>query len=442
MIDGRYLLESEIKTSGNGSIYLARDLKLDKIWLIKSVRELYQNEWEVFKKLSCPFFPRITDIITYGGHTLFVMDYIEGETLTQYLKNGSRSMDELKTIFIQIAEGLKALHNMTPAILYLDCKPDNIIITPEGKAVIIDFGSTYFCDEDGQRISGTPAFAAPEQKTASTVDVRSDIYALGMTMYYAVTGTTVEYRDRTGHLRPESVVHNANRWICRLISRCCEPDPNMRYQRMDEIIEDLRRVRNTHWAYHRKELLYHLKLVFESLIAIIAVQGYISYGDTDDIRYVLLSSALVLILLLLSREDKPQKIICVKDVTKTMGRMVFVLLIPLIGYSLFQSGNINANKSVIEQTITCMNYRSTNIHTDNAFRMPFDPCSTQYLHLHTVDLREDITSNEQYTVCNERGECMLYRGQNIIKDGKDYILSVPKTSLTEGNEPSYIVITD
>ena len=143
------------------------------------------------KDLDYPAFPRIVDIIETEDCLYLVMDYIEGQTLEQVLKEQGPQDERIVAEWaIEICKALSYLHSQNPPIVYRDMKPSNIIRKPDGNLKIIDFGTArvFNSEKDNDTIAlGTKGFAPPEQYSGRT-DARSDIYALGMTMKYLITG--------------------------------------------------------------------------------------------------------------------------------------------------------------------------------------------------------------------------------------------------------------
>jgi peptide/nickel transport system substrate-binding protein len=198
---GRYRLAEELGRGGFGAVYKGWDANLNRPCAIKEnldtspeAQRQFQREASVLANLSHPNLPRVTDHFTIPGQGQYlVMDFVEGQDLAERVQ-------ELKTIpleqalpwIIQVADALTYLHSRQPAVLHRDIKPANIRITPEGRAMLVDFGLVKMYDPALKTTMGaravTPGYAPPEQYGQGRTDARSDIYALGATLYKILTG--------------------------------------------------------------------------------------------------------------------------------------------------------------------------------------------------------------------------------------------------------------
>ncbi|MGQ9519967.1 MAG: protein kinase domain-containing protein [Candidatus Fervidibacter sp.] len=214
---GRYCIERLLGCRGFGAVYLARDLNLPHRQVaIKenhnaAMFNAFLKEAEILSKLHHPNMPRVSDYFQVKPPTIrqprayMVMDYIEGEELWERIQNqGKLSEKELLDLLIGIFDALEYLHSRQPPIFHRDIKPQNIIITPDGQAFLVDFGIAKV-----GRV-GTPAwaqaitqvFSPPEQYQAGSgqTDERSDQYALAMRIYCALTGKLPTYAEATARV--------------------------------------------------------------------------------------------------------------------------------------------------------------------------------------------------------------------------------------------------
>lgn len=241
----RYVFRRKLGQGASGSVYMAFDAKLNKCWAVKVCGRLWGNEIEAIKKIDYYAFPRIVDVIRDDDVCFLVMDYIEGETLDKYRKNHSLSERQIMRMGKKIAGAMKYLHNLSPALLYMDCKPENIIVTPSGDIRLVDLGSIYICDENRSNIvSGTVFYAPKEIKESSLhkireLDGRSDIYSLGMTLYYILMGCKTEYRDRHGRLCLRRKNKNVSRLAEKIVRKCTAINMKDRYQNINDVYEEL-----------------------------------------------------------------------------------------------------------------------------------------------------------------------------------------------------------
>ena len=252
VIDGKYEILKLIGKGGMSYVYLAMDNRLNKQWAVKEIRktgsgrneEIVVNsllaEANLMKRLDHPALPRIVDIIDNGQTIYIVMDYIEGESLDKILERCG-PQDEASVIgwAKQLCDALGYLHGQKPPIIYRDMKPGNIMLRPEGNIKIIDFGIAREYKEKNLQdttVLGTKGYAPPEQYSGQT-DARSDIYALGMTMHYLLTG--VDPRSGEAYRPVRRWNPNLSEGIERIIDKCVQPAPENRYQTCAELLYDL-----------------------------------------------------------------------------------------------------------------------------------------------------------------------------------------------------------
>ena len=151
-IGERYVYRRALGSGAGGSVFLAYDNKISKYWAVKRLTGHRGNELEALKKIDHYAFPRIVDVIHQDGADFLVMDYIEGESLDKYRRKHSLSEKEILLFGRKIAEALLYLHTLSPMMIYMDCKPENIIVTPSKDIRLIDLGSVYVCDENAHNI--------------------------------------------------------------------------------------------------------------------------------------------------------------------------------------------------------------------------------------------------------------------------------------------------
>ena len=214
---------------------------------------------------------------------MFVMDYIEGESLNRKLKReGKIQAKEVINYGIQLAKVLSYLHNRPTPIIYRDMKPDNVMLTPDGRIKLIDFGISkeYKVDTESDTTNlGTRAFAAPEQIAGLKTNARTDIYSLGVTLYNLVTGKSLN--DPPFMLKPirewDSSLPEGLEYI---IKKCTETDPADRYENCDDLLYDLENVEKLTKAYKvtlikemSRFIVSSILLIFFIVITIIGYRG-------------------------------------------------------------------------------------------------------------------------------------------------------------------------
>jgi serine/threonine-protein kinase len=196
ILQNRYQIVRLLGAGGMGAVYLAYDLRLgNRLVVVKENiggdAQQFQIEANILAVLSHPNLPRVGDHFTESsGAQYLVMDYVEGQNLEEIVQQcGALAEKDALAWMAQIFDAVKYLH--ANRIIHRDIKPQNIIITPQGKAVLVDFGIakihvTGSPTMSGARSLGSPGFAPPEQYSGGT-DERSDVYALGATLYFLLT---------------------------------------------------------------------------------------------------------------------------------------------------------------------------------------------------------------------------------------------------------------
>ncbi|MEQ8172739.1 MAG: serine/threonine-protein kinase [Candidatus Eremiobacterota bacterium] len=204
----RYEILALTGGGGMGTVYKARDVKLEKIWAVKEcvpfrisqkksdiedIKNRFEREAKILARLDHPGLPVISDYFTENNRYYLVMTYIEGENLLDILKkDGNPGISEEKvTVWTkEILKILSYLHNQSSPVVYRDLKPANIILHKDGRIILVDFGIARVINPDdltGQTEIGTKGYA-PEEQIIGKAEPRSDIYALGATMHHLLTG--------------------------------------------------------------------------------------------------------------------------------------------------------------------------------------------------------------------------------------------------------------
>lgn len=201
ILAGRYRIINLLGQGGMSRVYLADDLRLNVRVAVKEnlqseaqAREQFRREAQILAHLSHPSLPRVSDHFddAVTGRQYLVMDYVEGEDLNVMVKRLGALPERTAVAWTaQILDALDYLHSQHPPVIHRDIKPSNIKIRPSGKAVLVDFGIAKSSEGSGMTMTGaraaTPGYAPPEQYGLRT-DQRSDIYALGATLYSLLTG--------------------------------------------------------------------------------------------------------------------------------------------------------------------------------------------------------------------------------------------------------------
>jgi hypothetical protein len=214
--------------------------------------ERFRQEARAVAKVSHPNVVAVIDAGEDHGHPYIVFEYVEGETLKQRINRvGAIDPQEALAYAIEIARGLTIAHSRN--LVHRDVKPQNVLIDPEGRAKLTDFGISRQLEEDGMtatgRVLGTTDYVAPEQAMGHAVDQRSDIYSLGVVLYEMLTGQVPFHADsQVGvamkHVNEELPDVQQERpelsaAAALVVERATAKDPAKRYQEVGELIDDL-----------------------------------------------------------------------------------------------------------------------------------------------------------------------------------------------------------
>lgn len=260
VVNGRYRIIRLLGQGGMGAVYQAWDQNLDRPCALKENLETneglsrqFEREARLLANLNHPNLPRVTDHfhIPNQGQYL-VMDFIEGEDLDQRLRRTARPLPEIEALdwIAQVADALSYLHRHDPPIIHRDVKPANIRITPAGRAVLVDFGIAKMYSPSLRTTQGaravTPGFSPPEQYGAGATDERSDIYALGATLYALLTNyippDSVDLMTgATGPLLPANRLNPAvSPQVSAAVAQAMQPGRTQRFASMEEFRAGLR----------------------------------------------------------------------------------------------------------------------------------------------------------------------------------------------------------
>ncbi|MCR5795970.1 MAG: protein kinase [Solobacterium sp.] len=246
ILNRTYEILEFVGKGGMSTVFKARHIRLDTIVAIKSVRKDQAvdlaAEVHILTKLNHPNLVRVIDIFEDEKLLYIVMDYVEGEDL-QHVINRLKVIPEetVKEWFITLADLLRYLHTRKPPIIYRDMKPANVILQPDGTLKLIDFGIAreYKAQATGDTTYiGTNGFAAPEQFGLAQSDGRTDIYSLGMTMFYLATGKS-PLQPPYGYTPARKLNPAVSPGMEAILEKCIRDNPEDRYQSADELLKDL-----------------------------------------------------------------------------------------------------------------------------------------------------------------------------------------------------------
>ena len=261
IVGDRYEVVSKIGTGGMANVYKAKDHKLNRFVAMKVLKQEFREDTTFIKKfkteaqsaagLTHPNIVNVFDVGEDDGIHYIVMELVEGITLKDYIsKKGKLSVKEATSIAIQVSMGLEAAHSH--GIIHRDVKPQNIIISTDGKVKVTDFGIARAASSNtiSSNVMGSVHYSSPEQVRGGYSDEKSDIYSLGITMYEMITGkvpfegeTTVAIAIK--HLQDEMVppreyTPDIPYSLEQIILKCTQKSVDKRYASMSEVIADLK----------------------------------------------------------------------------------------------------------------------------------------------------------------------------------------------------------
>ena len=261
LIADRYEVLEKIGTGGMSVVYRAKDHKLNRLVAIKILKQEFSDNANFVSKFRVEaqaaaglMHPNIVNVYDVGdekGMYYIVMELVDGITLKKYIEKKSRlSVKEAISIAIQVSMGLEAAHSNH--IIHRDIKPQNIIISRDGKVKVTDFGIAKAATSNTitSNVMGSVHYTSPEQARGGYSDERSDIYSLGISIFEMLTGrvpfngeTTVAIAIKhiqTPMPSPREYVPEIPRSVEQIVLKCCEKSPDRRYQNMAELIADLK----------------------------------------------------------------------------------------------------------------------------------------------------------------------------------------------------------
>lgn len=261
-IADRYEIVGKVGTGGMADVYKAKDHTLGRFVGIKVLKQEFSEDVNFVTKfrteaqsaagLEHPNIVNIYDVGSENAIHYIVMEYVEGITLKTYIeKKGQLSFKESVSIAIQVGRGIEAAHNKH--IIHRDIKPQNIIISTEGKVKVTDFGIARAATSNtiNSDVMGSVHYASPEQARNGFVDGKSDIYSLGIVMYEMVTGRVPFDGESTvaiaiQHLQEEMIKPSAYATdlpisLEKIILKCTQKSPDRRYDTIEDLLIDLKK---------------------------------------------------------------------------------------------------------------------------------------------------------------------------------------------------------
>ncbi len=274
----RYTIERMLGQGGMGAVYKAYDKDLDRTVALKLIRpglskdpnatQRFKQELLLASKISHKNILRIHDLGDAAGVKFISMAYVEGQDLhTAMSRAGKLPMDRTVNIAKQLCAALEAAHN--EGVVHRDLKPENVLLDKADNVFVSDFGLAKSLEQDtgmtrSGEFLGTPRYMAPEQVEGKKIDHRADLYALGLILYEMVTGDVPFHADTALQVMykrvhevpksPKSLNPELPDWIVRIIMKCLEGKPELRYQSAAEILQDIERQHATTRAFSTQRL--------------------------------------------------------------------------------------------------------------------------------------------------------------------------------------------
>jgi serine/threonine protein kinase len=267
---GRYFLREFAGSGGTADVYLAWDRIRSAKLAVKVLRPdvkgkallLFENEARLLRQLEHPFIVRRYELERHGELVFLVMDWVEGNNLRQRIGELRRpfSLEETERILSPVCSALNFTHQN--GVYHCDIKPANILLHQDGHVLLTDFGVARLASE--QRSGGTPAYMAPEQIWEGLVDARTDVYALGVTLYEMLSGGVLPFRGE-GRGSQGSTQRERIEWehcnlpapplsqfnpslpadVVQVVHRALSKDPEERYSSVLKLLETFGQARNT-----------------------------------------------------------------------------------------------------------------------------------------------------------------------------------------------------
>jgi serine/threonine-protein kinase len=318
---GQYEVLERLGTGGMGEVYRARDARLDRFVALKIVHDSATggsgdrvlHEARAASALNHPNICTIYEVGEFEGRPFLAMEYIAGQTLSRVIPPDGLRADDVVRYGVQIADALAHAHEH--GVIHRDLKGANVVVTPQGRAKVLDFGLAKRAagidmsplsgtSTQTGRLSGTPAFMAPELLRGQNADARSDIWALGVLLYEMASGrrpfpgdTPFEVTSAILNDSPPVLPSSVPARLRSVIFRCLARDPDGRFQRASDLVAALQTTRPaTPLAAFRMMGISRRALLGVGAAAALSVLAYLAYRPHEAtsvavLRFKVLSDA-------------------------------------------------------------------------------------------------------------------------------------------------------
>jgi serine/threonine protein kinase/tetratricopeptide (TPR) repeat protein len=263
VLGGRFEIQEMLGIGGMGAVYKAHDRDIDRVIALKCIRpelakdpeitQRFTQELLLARQIAHKNVIRIFDVRDSGGLKFITMEYVEGRDLGSLVESkGKLPISESVATVMQICSGLACAH--AEGVVHRDLKPSNIMVEPNGRVVVMDFGLAR-ADNIGQMtqtgaVMGTYQYMSPEQAKGSKADARSDIFTVGIILYELLTGKTpysadsalasLLKRTQEAAVPPSQIDPAVPRPLSAIVAKCLERDVAKRYQAVDDLLTDLK----------------------------------------------------------------------------------------------------------------------------------------------------------------------------------------------------------
>lgn len=232
---------------GMGTVFLAENIHLHAERAIKRIpkelaEECWRREIEVLTSIRHENIPIIYDLEEDENYIYIIEEYIEGESLRTYRNRQKLNEPEIVSILLQLCDVLHFLHSLEPSVLYLDLKPDNLLITKQHQLKLIDFGTAVILKaQTANVLFGTRVYAAPEIVRHESADIRSDIYGIGEIIHFCMYSMAYQQNQEKRWLRSGFWKQNPyySQRLREIMKRCVRENPKERYASVNHIKKEL-----------------------------------------------------------------------------------------------------------------------------------------------------------------------------------------------------------
>lgn len=423
MIGGKYRIIRLIGYGGFGNVYLAEDLHLGRKAAVKEFimqRDTQKSEMETMKSLGGgrSGLPEIYDWIYENGQTYLVMEYIEGVTLHEYLKENGR-LDEKRSCIWgkEILDMLRFFHGQEPPFIYQDLKASNVIVCTNGHVRLVDFGSAFRMRYDGVRpqASGTKGYASPEQQSSMLKPcMQSDVYAWGRLMQEMLSGIDMSRDDSSGEQAAAVYGGEVSYGLVKIIRKCTSEKKEDRYGCADDVIMALEGRGHMNLRYNMYIAMLRISALIPAILAVIK-------GASDGVFSRLMK---------LSPEDMTAW------KTVLMGEkknLMIIAAMMMISYLLYENIGIRHFDRIRRVDGIYLTQRKGTCFRSASFLIIFAIC----LGISMRSQNADASGNLPVTVYDTDGHKVLIRDGAVYETEGDFIFSIRKPN----DSPSLLTLS-